>query len=274
MAFVPVVGIPRRTRPARKILRGHGEQDLHWRPGKWPIVPTPQDRKVAVVTGANRGMGLEACRQLAERGYHVVLTSRDRARGEAAAQALADRGLSVIHHVLDVTNPGAIKRLQTTLTARFGGADVLINNAAVYPDEGRSVLEVEPETFRATLETNFFGPLGLCQALVPEMVRRGYGRVVNVSSGAGQLSTMGDYAPSYSASKAALNALTKLVADAVRNANVLVNAVDPGWVRTEMGGPSAPRSIEQGADTIVWLATLPDGGPSGGFFHDRKPIPW
>lgn len=234
----------------------------------------PHDGKVAVVTGANRGMGLETCWQLAARGYRVVLTSRDPAKGEAAARALADRGLSVVHHVLDVTSPGDIEKLRTMLTARFGGPDVLINNAAVYPDEGRGVLEVEPDTFHATLETNFFGPLRLCQALVPEMARRKYGRVVNVSSGAGQLSTMGDYAPSYSVSKVALNALTRLVADAVRNANVLVNAVDPGWVRTEMGGSSAPRSVEQGADTIVWLVTLPDKGPSGGFFHDRKPIPW
>jgi NAD(P)-dependent dehydrogenase (short-subunit alcohol dehydrogenase family) len=106
------------------------------------------------------------------------------------------------------------------------------------------------------------------------MRRRRYGRVVNVSSGAGQLGSMGDYAPAYSLSKAALNALTRLMAHAGRDRNVLVNAVDPGWVRTDMGGPSAPRSLEQGADTIVWCATLPDDGPTGGFFHDRRPIPW
>jgi len=229
---------------------------------------------VAVVTGANRGMGLETCRQLAQLGYHVVLASRDQARGEQATQSLVRQGLSVTYHALEVTDPVSVKQLQQTLEARFGGADMLINNAAVYPDEGRSVLEVELELVHATLETNFFGPLALCQALVPGMIRRGYGRVVNVSSGGGQLATMGDFAPSYAVSKAALNALTRMVADAAREANVLVNSVDPGWVRTQMGGPGAPRSIEQGVETIVWLATLPDRGPTGGFFLDRKPIPW
>ncbi len=198
---------------------------------------------VAVVTGANRGMGLETCRQLAQLGYHVVLASRDQARGEQATQSLVRQGLSVTYHALEVTDPVSVKQLQQTLEARFGGADI-------------------------------FGPLALCQALVPGMIRRGYGRVVNVSSGGGQLATMGDFAPSYAVSKAALNALTRMVADAAREANVLVNSVDPGWVRTQMGGPGAPRSIEQGVETIVWLATLPDRGPTGGFFLDRKPIPW
>lgn len=229
---------------------------------------------VALVTGANRGMGLETCRALAQRGYQVILTSRDQQLGQQAAQPFVQQGLSVTSFALDVTNEGSIQHLQRVLEERFGGVDVLVNNAAIYPDKGRSVLEVEPETFRATMETNFYGPLLLCQAWVPGMITRGYGRVVNVSSRAGQLSAMGDFAPAYSASKAALNALTRIVADAARGSNVLVNAVDPGWVRTRMGGPAASRSVEQGTDTIVWLATLPDGGPTGGFFHDRQPIPW
>lgn len=229
---------------------------------------------VALVTGANRGMGLETCRALAQRGYQVILTSRDQQLGQQAAQPFVQQGLSVTSFALDVTNEGSIQHLQRVLEERFGGVDVLVNNAAIYPDKGRSVLEVEPETFRATMETNFYGPLRLCQAWVPGMITRGYGRVVNVSSRAGQLSAMGDFAPAYSASKAALNALTRMVADAARGSNVLVNAVDPGWVRTRMGGPAASRSVELGADTIVWLATLPDGGPTGGFFHDRQPIPW
>lgn len=229
---------------------------------------------VALVTGANRGMGLETCRALAHRGYQVILTSRDQQLGQQAAQPFVQQGLSVTSFALDVTNEGSIQHLQRVLEERFGGVDVLVNNAAIYPDKGRSVLEVEPETFRATMETHFYGPLLLCQAWVPGMITRGYGRVVNVSSRAGQLSAMGDFAPAYSASKAALNALTRIVADAARESNVLVNAVDPGWVRTRMGGPAASRSVELGADTIVWLATLPDGGPTGGFFHDRQPIPW
>ena len=229
---------------------------------------------VALVTGANRGMGFETCRALAERGYQVVLTSRDQTLGQQAAQSLAQQGLSVAHFVLDVTNGGSIQKLQQAVEERFGGIDVLVNNAGIFPDAGRSVLEVELETFQSTMETNFYGPLLLCQAWVPGMITRAYGRVVNVSSGLGQLSTMGDDAPAYSASKAALNALTCMVADAARGANVLVNAVDPGWVRTRMGGPGASRSVEQGIDTIVWLATLPDGGPTAGFFHDRQPIAW
>ena len=229
---------------------------------------------VALVTGANRGMGLETCRALAQRGYQVILTSRDQQLGQQATQPFVQQGLSVTSFALDVTNEESIQHLQRVLEERFGGVDVLVNNAAIYPDKGRSVLEVEPETFHATMETNFYGPLLLCQAWVPGMITRGYGRVVNVSSRAGQLSAMGDFAPAYSASKAVLNALTRMVADAARGSNVLVNAVDPGWVRTRMGGPAASRSVELGADTIVWLATLPDGGPTGGFFHDRQPLPW
>jgi NAD(P)-dependent dehydrogenase (short-subunit alcohol dehydrogenase family) len=233
-----------------------------------------QTARRALVTGANRGMGLETCRQLAQRGCQMILTSRDETSGKQAVRSLTQQGLTVLYQHLDVADPQSIQQAQRTIQAEIGDIDVLVNNAAVYPDEGRSVLEVELETFHATLQTNFFGPLALCQAFVPAMIRRGYGRVVNVSSGAGQLSTMGDFAPSYSVSKAALNALTRMVADAARGSNLLVNAVDPGWVRTEMGGSGAPRSIAQGVDTIVWLATLPNGGPTGGFFHERQPIPW
>jgi NAD(P)-dependent dehydrogenase (short-subunit alcohol dehydrogenase family) len=152
--------------------------------------------------------------------------------------------------------------------------DLLVNNAAVLLGEEDSVLSAPADDFRRSMEANVYGPLVLCQALMPGMLRRGYGRIVNVSSGSGQLASMTDYAPPYSMSKAALNALTRLLAHAARGRNVLVNAVDPGWVRTDMGGPSAPRSVGKGADTIVWCATLPDGGPTGGFFHDRRAVPW
>jgi len=203
-----------------------------------------------------------------------VLTSRDGAKGERAAGKLAHGGLSVRHRVLDVADPNSVRALKQALDAERAAVDVLINNAAVLLDDGKSIIDVDPDVFPATLRTNVYGSLILCQAFIPAMVRRGYGRVVNVSSGAGQLSSMNDYAPAYSASKAALNALTRMFAAAVRGANVLVNSADPGWVRTDMGGPRAPRSLAQGADTIVWLATLPDGGPTGGFYHDRKPVPW
>jgi NAD(P)-dependent dehydrogenase (short-subunit alcohol dehydrogenase family) len=230
--------------------------------------------RVAIVTGANRGIGYETCRALASRGLRVVLTSRDAAKGAAAARELADSGADVVHHELDVTDDRSIGALVRWAESELGRIDVLVNNAALYLDESVSVLDVDLATARATIETNLYGPLLLCQAVAPGMIRRRYGRIVNVSSGAGQLSTMGDYAPSYSMSKAALNALTRMVADAVQGKNILVNAADPGWVRTTMGGRSAPRSVAQGADTIVWLATLPDDGPTGGFFHDRAPMPW
>jgi len=233
-------------------------------------------RRVAVVTGANRGIGFEIARQLAKQpGIRVVLTARDEAKGSLAAKKLRDDGLEVDSLPLDVTSEDGVKRLAAGLEKKYGHCDVLVNNAGVMLDPGGSrVLDSRLETWRETLDTNLIGPLLLIQTLAPIMTRNRYGRIVNMSSGQGQLSDMGVGTPAYRVSKTALNALTRTLAAELKGSGVLVNAMCPGWVKTDMGGAGAPRTVEQGADTAVWLATLPDDGPSGGFFRDRKPIPW
>lgn len=235
-------------------------------------------KKVAVVTGANRGLGFETCRQIAKQGIQVILTSRDEPKGKAAAEKLQAEGLDVKFHPLDVSSPDSIEHLAQFIRNEFGRLDILVNNAGIALDfvsglEG-SIFNSKIETLQKTIETNTYAPLLLCQALVPLMKANNYGRVVNVSSGAGQLEDMQTGYPTYRISKTALNAVTRIIANELKGTNILVNAVCPGWVRTDMGGPNAPRSLEEGADTIVWLATLPDDGPTSGFFRDRKPIPW
>ena len=232
--------------------------------------------KIAVVTGANRGIGLEICRQLSERSdMHVILTSRDEAKGKSAAKKLAARGANLEYRPLDVTKEASVKALAASIESTHGRCDIVVNNAGVLADpRGSRLLDSKVETYRSTLEVNLLGPLKLTQALVPLMRKNRYGRIVNVSSGLGQLSDMGVGSPAYRISKTALNALTLILADELKGSGILVNAMSPGWVRTDMGGSGAPRTVEQGADTAVWLATLPDNGPTGGFFRDRKPIPW
>jgi NAD(P)-dependent dehydrogenase (short-subunit alcohol dehydrogenase family) len=226
---------------------------------------------VALVTGGNRGIGLEVARQLAARGYRVALGARTREKAETAARDIGGEAFGL---VLDVTRQATIERARQELDERFGRVDVLVNNAAVLLGESDGMLEASADDLRATFETNVFGAIAVAQAVVPGMTRRKYGRVVNVSSRAGQLSTMSTYAPVYSMSKTALNAFTRLLAAETRGSGVLVNSACPGWVRTDMGGPHAPRSVEQGADTLVWLATLPANGPTGGFFENRRAIDW
>ena len=232
--------------------------------------------RVALVTGGNRGIGLEISRQLAEAGHQVILGAREVSKGEAAAKKLASKGLKVFPAKLDVTDQTTLDNAVGLVRSDFGRLDILVNNAGILIDETDRPSQSNLQTVRTTLETNLLGPWRLCQAFIPMMKREKYGRIVNVSSGAGAFADMAEsvYAPAYSVSKASLNALTVVLATELRGSNVLVNAVCPGWVKTDMGGANAPRSVKQGADTAVWLATLPDNGPSGGFFRDRAKIDW
>src|SRR5437762_4507543 len=228
-------------------------------------------QRVALVTGANRGLGLETSRQLLAKGLTVVMAGRDEAAlARARAELGKDEQSRAVLVRMDVTDSRSILDVHRTIRERVRPVDVLVNNAAVLLSENDDVLSIPTDAYRRTFDTNVFGVIDVCRAFAPDMAQRRYGRVVNVSSGAGQLATMSTYAPAYSMSKTALNAFTRILAATYKGSGVLVNAVDPGWVRTDMGGPSAPRSVQQGADTIVWLATLPDDGPTGGFFHDRR----
>lgn len=233
---------------------------------------------LALVTGANRGIGFEIARQLAASGVRVVIGARDAAKGQAAHETLARSGLNVSAVALDVTLEDSIRAAIREIEKNHGAIDILINNAAILIDGpggfSSSLFDMTDETARQTWEANVLGPARLIQAVVPGMKARGFGRVVNLSSRAGQLAHMASGFPAYRMSKAALNALTRIAAAEVGPGNIKINAMCPGWCRTDMGGAEAERTPAEGAKTAVWLATLPDSGPSGGFFHDQKEIPW
>src|ERR671915_175432 len=216
-------------------------------------------QQVALVTGSNRGIGFEIAKQLAMKKIEVILTSRDSANGEAAVRKIARDGVKkVVAMKLDVSNQVSVDNLLDKVEKTFGRLDILVNNAAILIDKHNVVASnADLETVKATLETNLIGAWRMCKAFIPLMKKNGYGRIVNVSSGAGQfeyMATSGGYWPAYSVSKTSLNALC------------------PGWVRTDMGGSNAPRSVEEGAAIPVWLATLPDGGPTGQNYYDKKQI--
>jgi len=233
-------------------------------------------KRVAVVTGANRGMGLETSRQLAKLGHRVIMTSRDRDKGLAALEELKSEGLDVEYRQLDVVSPSHIQNLADHIKENYEKLDVLVNNAGIYPidpdNPTSSVFKAKPETIRNTFETNTVAPLMISQALIPLM--KGSGRVVNVSSTMGQLSTYVGGTPDYRISKTALNAVTRIFSYEMKDTNVKVNCLCPGWVRTAMGGPTADRSVEEGVETTVWLATLPDDGPNGRYFRDKQEMDW
>ena len=228
-------------------------------------------RRTALVTGANRGIGLEVCRQLGRLGLRVVLAARDRAAGRGAAARLRDEGLDARFEAMDVRRERSVAACAARLARAGIHVDVLVNNAGVYPQGG--VLGAEAAAFREAMDVNYHGAVLTCRAFVPAMLRAGYGRVVNVSSGDGSFGEGLEGPAPYCASKTALNALTLKLAGEVRG-DVKVNAVCPGWVRTRMGGPHARRPVEKGAAGVVRLATLPRNGPNGGFFRDRRRVPW
>jgi len=230
-----------------------------------------ENARVALVSGGNRGIGLEVCRQLSERGITVVIGSREEEKGRAAAEGLEG---NVVPHQLDVSDAGSVDRVAAFLEEEFGRLDILVNNAAISNDEGQRGVDADLDRVKESLEANLFGAWRLCEMAVPLMRRNGYGRIVNVSTGLAALEDMGGGSPGYRVSKTALNALTRILASELRGSGILVNAVNPGWVQTDMGGSGATRPVEEGAEALVWAATLPNNGPTGGFFQDRRPVPW
>jgi NAD(P)-dependent dehydrogenase (short-subunit alcohol dehydrogenase family) len=232
----------------------------------------PADRPVAVITGANRGIGLEVGRQLADAGFAAVLGSRRLTAGEAAARRLDSVGQAVAACQLDVTDPDSISAMTAWVEQRYGRADVLINNAAIHYDTWQDASDPDLTTVGEALDTNLLGAWRMSIALLPLLRRSPHPRIVNVSSEAGSITEMTGGPPAYSVSKAALNALTRLLAGELRPDRILVNAVCPGWTATDMGGGGRP--IPDGAASVTWAALLPDDGPTGTFTRDGHPVPW
>ena len=228
--------------------------------------------RVALVTGANRGIGREVARQLAALGHVTVLGSRDLAQGEAAVQELAAEGI-LFPRQLDVTDEESVDGLVAYLSANFGRLDVLVNNAAIHYDTWQRATTADLGVVMEALDTNLLGAWRMARACADLLRASGDGRIVNVSSTSGSLTTMGAAAPAYSVSKAALNALTRVLSAELHGDGVLVNSVCPGWVATDMGGPGG-RPVGQGAAGVVWAATLPPDGPTGGFYQDGRPVAW
>jgi NAD(P)-dependent dehydrogenase (short-subunit alcohol dehydrogenase family) len=224
-----------------------------------------------LVSGGNRGIGREIVRQLAERGVTTILGSRDEEKGRVAAEGM-DGNVRV--RQLDATDEKGIAQLACDIEEEFGRLDVLVNNAGISIDRGQHGVDADLGVVRETLEMNLFGAWRLCEVFVPLMQRNRYGRIVNVSSGMGAPNDMGGGYPAYRVSKTSLNALTRILASELRGMGILVNSVCPGWARTDMGGSGASRTVEEGAATPVWAATLPNNGPNGCFFRDRRQIPW
>jgi NAD(P)-dependent dehydrogenase (short-subunit alcohol dehydrogenase family) len=239
-------------------------------------------RKIALITGANKGIGFEICRQLGKLGFTVLVAARDKKRGLAAAERLKAEGIDAHPMILDVTHEPSIRRAALFLGQEYGRLDVLVNNAGIMPDMSLTAANTPPDILHGVFEANFFGAVAVTQAMLPLLRQSEAARIVNMSSSLGSLTLASDPASgmadfkylAYDASKTALNSFTVHLAWELRDTPIKVNSACPGWVKTDMGGDQAPGTVQQGADTPVWLATLPADGPSGGFFNSRKPVPW
>jgi NAD(P)-dependent dehydrogenase (short-subunit alcohol dehydrogenase family) len=233
-----------------------------------------QARGVALVTGANRGIGREVARQLGERGYDVLLGARDPEKAAAAARELEQStGASLRPLTLDVADPASIAAAAESVHRDPGRLDVLVNNAGIGSDFGIAGVAPDFDAIQRALDTNFFGAYRLTVALLDLLRQSERPRIVNVSSGMGGVAEMGGWSPGYRVSKASLNAMTRILSTELKDDGFLVNSACPGFVNTDMGGPmGAQKPVEDGAAGVVWLATLPDGGPTGGFFRDGKPV--
>ncbi len=239
-------------------------------------------KKVALITGANRGLGFEIARQLGRQGIIVLLGARSPKIGEEAAAKLRRENIEAYTLTLDVTHSPSAQRAHDFIEREYGKLDILVNNAGVMHDATLKPSETPVETMRDVFETNFFGVVDVTQTLLPLLRKSDAGRIVNLSSSLGSHTLQSDPADplggykvlGYDSSKSALNMFTVELAAELRDTPVKVNSACPGWVKTDMGGPNAPGTVEQGADTPVWLATLPPDGPSGGFFNSRQPVPW
>jgi NAD(P)-dependent dehydrogenase (short-subunit alcohol dehydrogenase family) len=228
-------------------------------------------QKTVLITGANRGIGFQTAKELAGRGFRVFVGARDQ---QSATEATARIGSNTELLIIDVADSESISAGARALAHKTDRLDVLINNAGIYPDRGVSILDVTRARMVETFQTNTFGPIEVTQALLPLLRKSTAARVINVSSGYGQLDGLSPSVPSYCLSKLALNGVTIMMARALRNERISINSVCPGWVRTEMGGADADRSVEEGATTIVWLASEAPASLSGKFFRDRREIPW
>ena len=229
-----------------------------------------QKERIAIVTGANRGIGLEVVRQLAQLGFRVFLGSRDLSKGRSAATSLGDDRVEAVR--LNVVDQSSIDQLVAAIDQRYGRLDVLVNNAGILYDSWERVTNADLATVREAFETNTIGAWRMAQAFIPLLKKSAHARIVNVSSESGSLASMSGETPAYSISKLALNGLTKMLASDLKSAGIIVNSVCPGWVATDMGGANAPRSVDEGASSVIWAVTIPDDGPTGGFFRDGKPL--